>query len=252
MAERRRIATLTGLSAITKQRNPVGARYLCGCGHEAGGGEMKAERLAEIRKFAVETIPNILKQKREPQTERALFSTGPALLELIDALTAERARADELEELATQPLQMRMHGFEETLRGYKATFEHPLNQALAEVLVDTFRGAGGVNFLELRIVDGRDWERYTLLIQRSLGATPAELHSKEKAARIKAEKQRDEILRLGSPYPLTSILEILPVAINHLLGDHGCDHHGYETWMAASQAAIDLRSELDQIMENGK
>ena len=58
---------------------------------------MNAERLAEIRKFAVETIPDILKQKREPQTERALFSTGPALCELIDALTAERARAEKAE-----------------------------------------------------------------------------------------------------------------------------------------------------------
>lgn len=63
---------------------------------------MKAERLAEIRKFAVETIPDILKQKREPQTERALFSTGPALLELIDALTAERARAEKAVELARE------------------------------------------------------------------------------------------------------------------------------------------------------
>ena len=44
---------------------------------------MKAERLAEIRKFAVEAIPDILKQKREPQTERALFSTGPALAGLM-------------------------------------------------------------------------------------------------------------------------------------------------------------------------
>ena len=56
---------------------------------------MSPERLAEMQKFALETIPEILKQKREPQTERALFSTGPALLELIDALTAERARADD-------------------------------------------------------------------------------------------------------------------------------------------------------------
>ncbi len=63
---------------------------------------MNAERLAEIRKFAVETIPDILKQKREPQTERALFSTGPALLELIDALTAERARAEKAVELARE------------------------------------------------------------------------------------------------------------------------------------------------------
>ena len=74
----------------------------------------------------------------------------------------------------------------------------------------------------------------------------------ERARAEMAEKQRDEILRLGSPYPLTSILEILPVAINHLLGDHGCDHHGYETWMAASQAAVDLRSNLEQLMEGNK
>lgn len=63
---------------------------------------MSPERLAEIRKFAVEAIPEILKQKREPQTERALFSTGPALLELIDALTAERARAERALELARE------------------------------------------------------------------------------------------------------------------------------------------------------
>jgi hypothetical protein len=74
----------------------------------------------------------------------------------------------------------------------------------------------------------------------------------ERARAEKTEKQRDEILRLGSPYPLASILEILPVAMNHLLSDHGCDHHGYETWMAASQAAVDLRSNLEQPMEDNK
>ena len=44
---------------------------------------MSPERLAEMQKFALETIPEILKQKREPQTERALFSTGPALAGLM-------------------------------------------------------------------------------------------------------------------------------------------------------------------------
>lgn len=38
---------------------------------------MTPERLAEIRKFAVETIPNILKQKREAADRARTGQTSP-------------------------------------------------------------------------------------------------------------------------------------------------------------------------------
>jgi len=66
---------------------------------------MKAERLAEWRKFAIETIPQIARLSDESESERVIISTcATAILELIDALTAERARAEKALALARELL----------------------------------------------------------------------------------------------------------------------------------------------------
>lgn len=48
------------------------------------------------------------------------------------------------------------------------------------------------------------------------------------------------------PYPQADRERLLADAVEHLLRDHDCDHHGYETWqaaLAASRAARGPRSE---------
>ena len=58
---------------------------------------MNAERLAEWRTFALESIPQIARLSDGSESERVIISTcATAILELIDALTAERARAEQL------------------------------------------------------------------------------------------------------------------------------------------------------------
>jgi len=41
--------------------------------------------------------------------------------------------------------------------------------------------------------------------------------------------QEDE----SGPFPVSERLRLLSEATAHLLSDHDCDHHGYETWRAA-------------------
>lgn len=60
--------------------------------------EMSPEGLAEWRKFAQESIPAISRLSDASEQERVLVTTMlSAILELIDALTAERERAERAE-----------------------------------------------------------------------------------------------------------------------------------------------------------
>lgn len=56
---------------------------------------MTPEKIAEWRKFALEAIPQLSQLSDESERERIIISTcATAILELIDALTVERERAE--------------------------------------------------------------------------------------------------------------------------------------------------------------
>ena len=60
---------------------------------------MTPEKIAEWRKFALEAIPQLSQLSDESESERIIISTcATAILQLIDALSIERERAEKAEE----------------------------------------------------------------------------------------------------------------------------------------------------------
>jgi hypothetical protein len=53
----------------------------------------------------------------------------------------------------------------------------------------------------------------------------------------KAEAKLESLTRMGTPWPLRDVLVKLVSATDHLLGDHGCDGHGYEEVSRARDVA---------------
>ncbi len=60
-----------------------------------------------------------------------------------------------------------------------------------------------------------------------------------------AKAERERIIGLGGPWPLTSILARLADASDHLLTDHDCDAHGWEGVTCARDAARALLAKLE-------
>lgn len=77
---------------------------------------------------------------------------------------------------------------------------------------------------------------------RELDELRARCDAAERAAAT-AREERDalqSVWAMDTPYPLHDVLRILADAADHLLNDHNCDTHGYETITASRNAAREI------------
>lgn len=63
--------------------------------------------------------------------------------------------------------------------------------------------------------------------------------------RLNAEREAFRVQLLGRAYGLPSAIERLCVGADHLLNDHNCDAHGYETLIAARDSAREMLQVLN-------
>lgn len=78
----------------------------------------------------------------------------------------------------------RLRRFEHKLDGrMEWSIEDPTGmfQVIVGLIVDQYKQAGGSNYVEWSVVDHRTFERYTLLVQRERGKTPAERYTEARA-----------------------------------------------------------------------
>ena len=64
--------------------------------------------------------------------------------------------------------------------------------------------------------------------------------------------ERERLLRLDTPWPTQSFVHILTEAARHLLLDHSCDKHGYESVAHAINAADEWLCGLDAARKGEK
>lgn len=101
-------------------------------------------------------------------------------------------------------------------------------------------------------------------VARSLGHCAAKTTDRDKAyhsqlCRIFAETGADArgrgeakgweaAMRMEHPWSLLDVLRVLCLAVDHLLGQHGCDDHGHEETKAARDAGREI---LEAIARRG-
>lgn len=71
---------------------------------------------------------------------------------------------------------------------------------------------------------------------------PAVMSLRERVERLEGA------LGMSTPYPITEVLRILFDAVEHLLADHCCDHHGHEIWRGAQKAASVMHTQITEAL----
>jgi hypothetical protein len=90
-----------------------------------------------------------------------------------------------------------------------------------------------------------EWVPDVIDIDPLLAAIAAIFEGVDPTAQVDRKTARD-------PWPLSDVLRRLCDAADHLLGDHNCDHHGYEEIGAARKAGrVILEALLESALANG-
>ena len=113
----------------------------------------------------------------------------------------------------------------------------------ADGLIDISRAAlGPKDDQGQKIVDRFKIEAFELL-ERFDKARDSGMRNMEEALRERIadlEEALDKLLRLGEPWPLHEVLQVLANAANHLLDVHNCDVYGHELFRRSSIVATEI------------